>query len=124
MPARVVVVHDEPELLTELVAAIRLAGHDVAAFVDPMKALDALDVAQRIEVLITRVQFPQGKPNGIALALMARTKRPGIRVVFTARPEFAQATEGLGTFTPAPINVAEVVITVGRLLAPDGEDTS
>ena len=56
-----------------------------------MAALDALENAQRVEVLITRVRFPPGKPNGIALALMARHKRPGIKVLFTARPEFATA---------------------------------
>ena len=121
MPARVVVVHDEPELLADLEAAIRLAGHDVAAFVDPMIALNTLDADHHIEVLITRVQFRSGKPNGIALARMARVKYPSIQVIFTAHPEFARLASGLGTFIPAPIKVVDVVATVSRLLAREGE---
>jgi DNA-binding NtrC family response regulator len=121
MPARVVVVHDEPGFAGQLTDALRLAGHDVAVFVDPMFALDALDAAERIEILITRIGFPPGKPNGIALARMARAKRPGVRVVFTARPEFAALAEGLGEFVPTPVNIADVVATVARLLAADDD---
>jgi len=121
MPARVVVVHDEPGFADQLAGALRLAGHDVAAFVDPMLALDALDTAQHIEILITRIEFPPGKPNGVALARMVRAKRPGVRVVFTARPEFKAHAEGLGEFFSVPIDIADVVAVVGRLLNADGE---
>jgi hypothetical protein len=87
-----------------------------------MVALDALDAAQRIEVLVTRVQFPPGKPNGIALAGMARVKRPGIRVLFTAHPEFAEYAEGLGTFMAQPVPMPDIVNTVERLLTSDNLD--
>jgi DNA-binding NtrC family response regulator len=121
MPARVVLVHDEPEFLEPLDAALRQAGHDVATFADPMEALDALDAAQSIEVLVTRVQFPVGKPNGLAVARMARVKRPEIRVIFTAQPEFARYAEGVGVFMPRPVSVADVVATVERLLLKSGD---
>jgi DNA-binding NtrC family response regulator len=119
VPALVVVVHDEPKFSKQTVEALRLAGYEVAAFIDPMAALDALENAQRVEVLITRVRFPLGKPNGIALALMARHKRPGIKVLFTARPEFARHAEGVGEFMPVPIDLTELVAAVGRLLRAD-----
>jgi DNA-binding NtrC family response regulator len=124
MPARVVVVHDEPEFADQLVGALRLAGHDVAAFIDPMVALDVLEAASVIKVLITRVEFPPGKPNGVALARMTRIKRPDVRVVFTADPEFAAQADGLGVFVPAPINIVDVVGIVGRLLNADIEEVS
>src|SRR5690349_1442166 len=120
MPARVVIVHDTPEFLTELVAAVRLAGYDVTAFADPMIALNDLDADHHVDVLITRIQFRAGKPNGIALARMARVKCPGIRIVFTALPEFAQLAADLGTLIPAPIKVAQVVTIVRHLLASEG----
>ena len=119
MPARVVVVHDEPKFSKQTVDALRLVGYEVAAFTDPMAALDALENAQRVEVLITRVRFPPRKPNGIALALMARHKRPGIKVLFTARPEFAEHAEGVGEFMPMPVSPQELVASVGRLLQAD-----
>jgi hypothetical protein len=33
-----------------------------------MSAIDALEHAQQIEVLVTRVIFPDGQPNGVSLA--------------------------------------------------------
>ena len=39
MPARIGMVHDEPEFLAPAVAALKAAGHDVAMFEDPMAAL-------------------------------------------------------------------------------------
>ena len=57
MPARIVVVHDEPEFADPLAAMLGAAGQDVAVFADPMAALHALDTVQTIEVLVTRVQL-------------------------------------------------------------------
>ena len=116
MPARIVVVHDEPEFADPLAAMLGAAGQDVAVFADPMAALHALDTAQTIEVLVTRVRFAPGQPNGFALARMARIKRPGIRVLFVARPEFAGDAAGLGMFMAHPVSVADVAEAVGHLL--------
>jgi DNA-binding NtrC family response regulator len=124
MPARVVVVHDEPDFIDRVVGALRRADLDVAAMADPLAALDALEASDRIEVLVTRVQFGPGKPNGVTLARMARTKRPGIRILFTARAEFEEYADGLGEFMAAPINVPDVVAAVERLLKSYGQDSS
>jgi CheY-like chemotaxis protein len=75
MPARIVIVHDEPDFADSLTTALRSAGHDVATFMDPQVGWNALDKAHRVELLITRVAFPPGKPNGVSLARMARYKR-------------------------------------------------
>ncbi len=49
MPAKVaVVVHDDQELLDRLTEALENAGHDVAAFSDPMLALDVLEAARTV----------------------------------------------------------------------------
>jgi DNA-binding NtrC family response regulator len=115
MLARVVVVHDEPGFAGSLAAALTLAGHHVAAFADPLAAWDALADARGTEVLITDVQFPPGKSNGVALALMAHAKRPDIQVIFTALPEFAEECEDIGMFLPQPVAVSDVVKTVELL---------
>ena len=116
MPARIVIVHDEPEFVNHVSDALRLAGHEVAAFADPMAALDALDAAQHVEVLVTRVQFAPGKPNGISLVRMARVKRPGIRVLFAALPEFEVHAAPFGEFVPLPARVPDVVEAITGLL--------
>jgi len=122
MPAQVVVVYSEPGFRDALVAALRLRGHEVAAFVDPMDAWDAFDAPQRIEVLVTDVQFLPGKSNGIALARMIRMRRPDTRILFTALPEFARQALGLGEFMQMPVGVSEVVDTVVRMLERDAQD--
>ena len=86
MPARIVVVHDDPEFIDRTVTALLAAGYDVTAFTDTISALAALEAAQWLELLITRVIFPPGQPNGVALARMARVKKPGVKVLFASSP--------------------------------------
>jgi hypothetical protein len=45
-----------------------------------MTALELLERAERLELLVTSLDLAPGKPNGIALGRMARLKRPGIHV--------------------------------------------
>lgn len=125
MPARVVVVYDDREFVEQLATAIGVAGYDVAVFIDPMDALNALDTRdafdtwRTLEVLVTRVRFAPGKLNGVALSRMARSKRPGIRVLFAALPEFAEYVEGLGKFMPLPVSVPDIVDAVRSLVESD-----
>jgi len=116
MPARVVLVHDDSGFNVAATLALTTAGYDVVSFVDPMSAFDALGGARTVEALITRVRFGADRPNGVALARMARWKRPHIRVLFVTRPEFAAQAAGLGDFMAAPATPAEIVEGVRRLL--------
>jgi DNA-binding NtrC family response regulator len=119
MPASIVIVHDDPDFVDQLTVALRLARYDAISFVDPMAALNALDASHWLEVLVTRVHFGLGKMNGVGLARMARSKRPGIRVLFTALPEFEEYAVGLGEFMPMPVSVADVVDAVAGMLESD-----
>ena len=116
MPARVVVVHDNPDFIDPVVAGLRGVGLDVVTFTDTMSALNALEHAQRVELMITRVQFSKGQPSGVALARMAWMKRSGIKVLFVALPEMQMHTEGLGEFMAAPVATADVVAKVVEML--------
>jgi two-component SAPR family response regulator len=118
MPAKIVIVHNEVAFSTPLATILDAAGHTVSAFADPITALDALEAAEKAEVLVTRVNFGPGKPHGVALARMARSKRPSIQVLFIGMPDEADHTDGLGAFLPAPGAVPEVVRAVERLLTP------
>jgi DNA-binding response OmpR family regulator len=124
MPASVVVVHDDPDFVDQLTVALSLAGYDVISFVDPMDALNALDTSLWLEVLVTRVQFGLGRKNGVALARMARSKRPSIWVLLTALPEFKDYAEGLGKFMPMPVSVPYVVDAVVGMLVSDGHKSN
>jgi DNA-binding NtrC family response regulator len=109
MPARTVVVLDETGTSESVARALNEAGHEAVALADSMIALNALESASRIELLITCLHFAPGNPNGIALSRMARIKRPGIKVIFVGSADLASYTAGLGEFMQTPVSVAEIV---------------
>jgi DNA-binding NtrC family response regulator len=114
MPAQVVFVHDDPQFVEEGAAALRWVGYEVAAFTDPMLALNALDAARTVELLITRIAYPAGKPNGIALARMARHRRPHIRILLMATVETAPYAGDWGEHLPLPATPDELVAAAQR----------
>jgi FixJ family two-component response regulator len=121
MPAPVIVVHDEDDVRQSTVDALLAAGHECVGFVDPMTALDAIEDNTRVRVLVTRVDFGEGKLSGLALSRMLLVKRAGISTVFIARPEYERLAEGVGVFLPIipfdPQSLIEMVKVVERLVA-------
>jgi hypothetical protein len=75
MPAHIVIVHTDAAFLEAVCAALSATGKSVCGYSDAMQALDALEGATTIEVLVTRVNFGEGKLNGVALARMAQLRR-------------------------------------------------
>ena len=123
MPARVVVVHDDASFLNYLVSALQGAGYDVTAFSDSIAALYALEAAERVEILITRITFPEGTPHGVSLALMARTKRRVVKVLFVVRPEMVHHAEGVGEILVMPVTAEALLEKVKEMLAPSDRPT-
>lgn len=93
MPAPVVLVHSDPEYLAQAAEGLRVAGLAVAAFSNSMAALDALERAETSEVLVTLLSPPEGMPNGLSLALVAKRKRPRLKVLFLAEPNMVRYVE-------------------------------
>lgn len=116
MPARIVLAHDGPEFLDQAATALRLVGHEVMTFGGSIEAFDALKAAQTVELLITRVRFPEGTPHGIALARLAQSRRPGLKILFTARPDMDEFTEGLGELILHPVRIPDLVNAATKLL--------
>jgi DNA-binding NtrC family response regulator len=123
MPDRIVIVHDEPDFVDSLTAALKSAGHDVATFMDPEVGWNALDEAKRVELLITRVNFPPGKPNGVSLARMARYKRPVSGSCSPPSPNSLSTLMSWGEFVPMPASLPDVMLAVTRLLKSGAEST-
>jgi DNA-binding NtrC family response regulator len=120
MPAPVLVVHNEFDTRELALTALRGAGREAAGFADPMIALDAIETASSVCLLVTGVDFGQGKINGVALARMMKVKRLGLQAVFVASLEDHPHTEGVGDFLPTPLDPQALVDVVGHLLtAPD-----
>ena len=95
---------------------LQCAGYDVVAFTDSMTATDVLLNSSHIELLITRVRFPDNTPNGVALGRMARIRRPGIKVLFTSFPDVHEHIDDVGEHLPRPFSQEELLAVVGRML--------
>jgi DNA-binding NtrC family response regulator len=114
MPASVVIVHNHPVFLERVTLALRESGHEAAVFTDPMIALAALEAAENIDVLITQVEFPKGKPSGVSLALM--TRRRDLLVVFIGQADQERYTDGIGELMTIPVDLVKLVETVTRFV--------
>jgi DNA-binding NtrC family response regulator len=117
MSATVVVVHEDSDIVQGYCEALKAAGHEVEGFLDPMAALTALESAHAIRLVITAGDFGPGKLNGVALARMARVKKPRMTILFVAPAEDKPFAEGLGEFLQAPASVSAVLEAANRLLA-------
>jgi hypothetical protein len=105
MPARYVIVHDDPERTNALSQKL---GPNVASFGDPTIALMALEAAKNVTFLITRLQVDDRQPIGLSLARLARSRRPDVRVIFTGQPHHRRYARGLGEFIPEPVEPSHV----------------
>ena len=125
MPATIVIVYDNNRVRCAAILAIRAAGHDVAAFADPMTALDAVEQNSRVRVLVSRIDFGPGRLNGVALAQMLRVKqitqdgRSSLRPIFLDRSDNRHHATGIGAFVPVPFDVPTLVAAIGTALTTE-----
>lgn len=115
--ARIVIVHDDPVLRQAIQR--NLFDQDVSWFGDSMSAWSALDQAEPIQLLVTRLVFPESAPHGVALARKARAHQPALKILFVAsvaERHLRDETEGLGHFIEAAAGVLEIVDAARRLL--------
>ncbi len=78
---RVLVVEDDPDLLTLVFALLRSLGYEVEAVADGAAALRVLEDGAGIGVLLTDVVL-RGGMDGVQLAARARAADPALRIVF------------------------------------------
>jgi DNA-binding NtrC family response regulator len=116
MPAPVLVICDQSDIRDGCLSALRRAGHEVLGFDNATTALDAIEAGSKARVAVTRIDFGDGKLNGVAFARMLRLKRPNVRVVFLGQPEKQVYTDGLGDFLPKPLDPQALVDAVGHAL--------
>ena len=88
-----------------------------------MAASDAIPSGRPFDLVVTKVDFGPGKPHGVSLALMMRSRLPGLKVLFISRPEFKEHTTGAGEFIATPISASDLLATVDRMIARPAVDT-
>jgi|SRR5579871_2039447 len=118
MPASgIVVVHNNRSFLDATVAALRRAGYDAIGFSGGIEALKVITAARAVDVLVTRIRFGEGQPNGISLGLMTRRQHKAVKIIFTTQDDMAEYARDVGSVLLAPVTPDAVVEKVTELLA-------
>jgi two-component system response regulator GlrR len=119
MPANLLLVDDDPDLLKLLSMRLTAAGYHVTAVVSAEDALAQLDVA-RPQLVVSDVQLP-GR-DGLALFDAIRQRHPALPVILlTAHgtiPDAVEATaRGVFTYLTKPFDGKALLEKIGQALA-------
>lgn len=102
--SRILIFEDDPGYAEALGALLREAGYEPVVATHFTTALQALASARPPDLLITDIVMPPGQVNGLALARMARMKRPGIQVMYVTAYDIPQANqEAFGPVLRKPV---------------------
>src|SRR5438093_8637092 len=101
---RVLVVDDDHLFGDAAARMLRAAGFEVSLAPDYRVALEELESARTINLLITDIVMPK-RVNGIALSRMARMRRPDLKVIYlTAYDIPGVEDEAIGSILRKPID--------------------
>ena len=121
---RILLVEDDRVFLRTLELVLKDAGYDVLAASDYIPALKHLDSGERIDLLLTDIVMPD-RVNGLALARMARLRRPGLGVIyFTAHDIPGAEEEALGQILRKPFDSDQLMQAIRRELKSIREEAA
>jgi CheY-like chemotaxis protein len=115
--ARILVVDDDSVFGGSTARVLRAAGFEVFLAPDHRLALEDLESTRPIDLLITDIVMPD-HVNGVALARMARMRRPELKVVYlTAYDIPGVEDDTIGPVLRKPIEAEQLIAEVRRVLA-------
>jgi DNA-binding NtrC family response regulator len=115
--ATILLIEDDADLAYALSQSFTLAGHRVITALDGMSALDTLDTDVGIDLLLTDLIMPAGQPHGLALANMARQRRPDLAVILmTGHPELRDEVNGYKILLK-PVRAATILDEIAASLS-------
>jgi CheY-like chemotaxis protein len=114
---RILVVDDDAGSAAAIAHALRAREFGVVVAPDYRLALQELESARRLDLLISDIVMP-GRVNGLALSRMARMRRPDLKVIYiTAYDIFGVEREALGPVLRKPVDEENLVAEIRRMLA-------
>jgi signal transduction histidine kinase/FixJ family two-component response regulator len=128
-PVSVLLVDDDPALLDACLGMLTVLGHEVEAFADGGRALEALrEAPDRFELLMTDQTMP--RISGLQLAAKAKEIAGGLRVLLVTgySPEVGQEDAlamGVEGFLMKPFTLSQLSAKVNEIMAWErGEESS
>jgi CheY-like chemotaxis protein len=115
--ASVLLVEDDSVFAAAAASVLRAAGFSVVHAPDHRVALEELESERPIALLLTDIVMPE-RVNGLALARMARLRRPELRILYMSGYDIpGLAGEALGSVLRKPIDNDTLVAAVREALS-------
>lgn len=117
---RILVIDDDETYREATTSLLRAAGYEVASAPDYRLALEILEGDAPIDLLLVDIVMPD-RVNGLALARMARLRRPGIAVIYVSGYDIPGLEgEALGPILRKPVDADLLLETAARALQHSG----
>ena len=113
---RILVVDDDQICGDATARVLRAAGFEVSLAPDHRLALEDLESARPVDLLITDIVMPD-RVNGVALSRMARMRRPELKVIYlTAYDIPGVEDDAIGPVLRKPVDEDRLVAEVRSVL--------
>lgn len=120
---RILVVEDDPNVLSMMVKHFRKAGYEPIEAVDGLEALRMLEQCE-YDLVITDVVMPYISGVGVVVAL--KKKRPGTPVIamtgYGKEPEAAVVEKNADLVVAKPVRMSYLMTQIARLIGPSGKE--
>ena len=116
MAPRILVVEDDEIFRYAVATMLANAGYIVEEASDYRRALDVLEDAKPLDLVLTDISMPV--VNGFALARIARQRRPGMQIVFMTGWDELPIAAQTGTVIHKPADPEVIIGAVNRLIDP------
>jgi len=116
--SHILVVDDDEGFREATARLLQSAGYEVQAAPGYRVALEILEGDERVDLLAVDIVMPEGV-NGLALARMARLRRPDIRVIYISGYDIpGLENEALGPVIRKPVDEDALLAAVAGALQP------
>jgi CheY-like chemotaxis protein len=118
--ARILLIEDDDAMRRMVAQMLEQAGFAVMPAHDYSAAIQFIESAAPIDLLLTDIGMPAGTPHGVSIALMARTKRPRLKIVYMSGTHSAaqiDAVADAAAFLAKPFRRDDLLRTVESVLA-------
>lgn len=113
--AIILVVEDEFLIRLLLADALRQCGYSVIEAVNADEAMDVLESAQQVDLIITDVQMP-GSLDGMDLTRYSKQRNPSRPVIVCSGHLSAEASQPADMFFAKPYFEAEIIGAAEKLM--------
>lgn len=114
---RLLLVDDDEGFREATAAMLRSAGYEVRLAPDFRLALEILESSEAIDLFLVDIVMPD-RVNGLALARMARLRRPHIKVAYISGYDLTNVeAEALGPIIRKPLDEEAFLARIAAILA-------